>query len=231
MLIPAGEFMMGSADDDEDANKSERPQHSVQLTQFLMGATPVTQAQWRVVAGYDPVDESVEMMADPSRYKGANWPVEHVSWYQADEFCQRLSKRTSKHFHLPSEAQWEYACRAGTETNYHFGSQLTAELAVYESSDGPVSVGSYPPNRWGLCDMHGNVWEWCASYWYDNYEGAPTDGSAWIEGRDTDLRVVRGGSWFSDLEDCRSAHRHRLALDFADIPLGFRVICSPPRSF
>jgi formylglycine-generating enzyme required for sulfatase activity len=194
MLIPAGEFMMGSADDDGTAADNERPQHRVQLTQFLMEATPVTQAQWRVVAGYDPVDGDVKMAADPSKYKGDDRPVEQVNWYQATEFCQRLSKRTGKHFHLPSEAQWEYACRAGTETAYHVGPELTPELAKYDSRDGTVPVRSYPPNRWGLYDMHGNVWEWCADYWHEDYEGALTDGSAWIEGGDSDLRVLRGGS-------------------------------------
>jgi formylglycine-generating enzyme required for sulfatase activity len=178
MLIPAGEFMMGSADDDEQAARDERPQHRVQLTQFLMGATPVTQAQWRVVAGYDPADSDVEMEADPSNFKGDDRPVEQVNWYQATEFCQRLLIRTGKHFHFPSEAQWESACRAGTESTYHFGPQLTPELVKYHSSGGTMPVSSYSPNHWGLYDMHGNVREWCADHWHDNYEGAPTDVSA-----------------------------------------------------
>jgi formylglycine-generating enzyme required for sulfatase activity len=232
MLIPAGDFMMGAADDDETADSDERPQHRVQLThQFLMGMTPVTQAQWRVVAGYDPENESVEMAADPSQYKGDDRPVEQVNWYQATEFCQRLSNRTRKHFHLPSEAQWEYACRAGTETAYHFGPELTPELAKYGSSDGTVPVGSYPPNRWGLYDLHGNVLEWCADYWHENYEGAPANGEAWIEGGDLSRRIVRGGSWDSDPRLCRAAYRNWYEPDgFIDFSLGFRVVCSPPRS-
>ena len=230
MLIPAGDFMMGSAADDEQANSSERPQHRVLLTPFLLGVTPVTQAQWRVVAGYDPVESDVKMDADPSNFKGDDRPVERVNWYQATEFCQRLSKRTGKHFHLPSEAQWEYACRAGTETAYHVGPQLTRELAKYDSRDGTVPVRSYPPNRWGLYDMHGNVWEWCADHWHENYENAPTDGSAWVKGGDSFLRILRGGSWNYLPGSCRSAFRDGGTPDNASYYLGFRVVCSPPRT-
>jgi formylglycine-generating enzyme required for sulfatase activity len=111
-------------------------------------------------------------------FKGDDRPVEQVNWYQATEFCQRLLIRTGKHFHFPSEAQWESACRAGTESTYHFGPQLTPELVKYHSSGGTMPVSSYSPNHWGLYDMHGNVREWCADHWHDNYEGAPTDVSA-----------------------------------------------------
>ncbi|MEM6838609.1 MAG: formylglycine-generating enzyme family protein [Cyanobacteria bacterium P01_C01_bin.120] len=230
MLIPSGEFMMGSPDEDENADKSERPQHRVQLTQFLMGMTPVTQAQWRMVAGYAQADTDIKMDADPSRFKGDDRPVEQVNWYQANEFCQRLSKQTGKYFHLPSEAQWEYACRAETEAAYHFGPQLTAELAKYRSSDGTVSVGSYPPNRWGLYDMHGSVFEWCADHWHINYDDAPTDGSAWVEVGDSSSRVIRGGSWYDNPRGCRSAFRNRDTPGYASDGVGFRVVCSAPRA-
>ncbi|HEY9751789.1 MAG TPA: formylglycine-generating enzyme family protein, partial [Coleofasciculaceae cyanobacterium] len=133
MLIPAGQFMMGSADEDSAASESERPQRRVHLGQFLLGMTPVTQAQWRVVAGYDLVN--IDLKAEPSHFKGDDLPVEHVSWQEATEFCQRLSQKTGKYFHLPSEAQWEYACRAGTETAYHFGPQITTELANYRDGE------------------------------------------------------------------------------------------------
>ncbi|TVP63904.1 MAG: formylglycine-generating enzyme family protein, partial [Leptolyngbya sp. LCM1.Bin17] len=191
MLIPAGEFMMGTPEDEPD---SERPQHRVELQQFLMGRYPVTQVQWRVVASYDR--EEIDLKPEPSEFQGDDLPVERVSWYEAREFCKRLSTRTGKNYHLPSEAQWEYACRAGTTTAYHFGDQLTEEVANYERKVGQTTpVGRYPANYWGLCDMHGNVWEWCQDHWHGNYEGAPTDGSAWIEGDDSKLRILRGGSW------------------------------------
>jgi formylglycine-generating enzyme required for sulfatase activity len=144
------------------------------------------------------------------------------------EFPQRLSRSTGKNYHLPSEAQWEYACRAGTATAYHFGPRLTKELADYESLNSPMSVGSYSPNRWGFHDMHGNVFEWCSDYWHDNYDGAPTDGSVWLEGGDSSLRVLRGGSWFDTQRNCRSAHRIPLSTSERYFDVGFRIVCSNP---
>lgn len=229
MLIPAGEFMMGAPEDELDIAENERPQHLVKVPQFLMGRYPVTQAQWRVVAGYKR--EAIDLEPDPSRFKGDDRPVERVSWHQATEFCQRLSERTGKNYHLPSEAQWEYACRAETTTAYHFGPQLTSELANYGRRVGRTTgVGSYPPNRWGFHDMHGNVREWCADYWHNAYKGAPVDGSAWIEGGDSNLRVVRGGSWYSYPRNCRSAYRFTSSPDFRDYVFGFRVVCVAPRT-
>ena len=230
MLIPAGEFLMGSDDSDADAQDNERPQHRVKLSHpFLMGATPVTQAQWRVVADYDV--EDIELEAEPSHFKGDDLPVEQVSWEDATEFCKRLSKKTNKVFYLPSEAQWEYVCRAGTETAYHFGPQITAELANYGGQAGQTTeVKRYSPNRWGLYDMHGNVWEWCQDYWHGNYNGAPPDGSAWVDGGDADLRVVRGGSWFTLPESCRSACRNYFSPGDRYSDFGFRVSCSAPRT-
>ena len=229
MLIPAGEFMMGSADDDDNGSGSERPQHRVKLPQFLMGATLVTQAQWRVVAGYDV--ENIALKPEPSGFKGDDLPVEQVRWEEATEFCQRLSKRTGKLFQLPSEAQWEYACRAGTETVCHFGPQITHELANYAKEIGQTTaVKQYLPNRWGLYDMHGNVWEWCQDHWHNNYKGAPTDGSAWIEGGNSAERVLRGGSWDDVPRPCCSAFRFDLTPDDANDDVGFRVSCSAPRA-
>ena len=229
MLIPSGELMMGSADDG-NGSKNERPQHQVRLPQsFLMGATPVTQAQWRVVAGYDV--ENIALKPEPSKFEGDDLPVEQVSWEEATEFCQRLSKRTGKLFQSPSEAQWEYACRAGTETAYHFGPQITPELANYDQEFVQTTpVKQYPPNYWGLYDMHGNVWEWCQDHWHDNYEGVPTDGSAWIKGRASGNPVLRGGSWIFPPRTCRSASRLGVSSDYRLNYVGFRVSCVAPRT-
>jgi len=174
--IPAGEFLMGSADSDCQAYADEKPQHLVKVPAFDMGRTPVTQAQWRVVAALPQVERSLN--PDPSYFKGDDHPVEQVSWYDAMEFCARLSKATGRHFTLPSEAQWEYACRAGTKTTYNWGDTITPNDANFKG-DSTTPVGRYPANAWGLHDKHGNVWEWCLDEWHDSYEGAPTDGSAW----------------------------------------------------
>ena len=228
MLIPAGEFMMGAPDGEPESDDSERPQHRVELLQFLMGRYPVTQAQWRVVASYDR--EEIDLNPDPSEFQGDNLPVERVSWYEATEFCKRLSTHTGINYHLPSEAQWEYACRAETEVAYHFGPRLTEELANYDRSVGQTTpVGQYPANQWGLHDMHGNVLEWCQDQWHDNYKGAPTDGSAWIEGGKANRRVRRGGSWFTDQRNCRSACRNIFGPGYGNAAIGFRVCCTASR--
>jgi formylglycine-generating enzyme required for sulfatase activity len=229
MLIPAGEFIMGAPKDEPDSSDSERPQHPVKLQAFLMGRYPITQAQWRVVASYDR--EDIDLNPDPSRFKGDDLPVEQVNWYEATEFCKRLSTRTGKNYHLPSEAQWEYACRAETETAYHFGPKLTEELANYNQSVGQTTpVGQYPANQWGLHDIHCNVREWCQDHWHDNFKGAPTDGSAWVEGGNANRRVQRGGSWLFNPRYCRSAYRSSYGPDYRDSGFGFRVCCPAPRT-
>jgi formylglycine-generating enzyme required for sulfatase activity len=217
MLMPEGEFLMG---------KDDGEQHLVRVPRFLMGRYPVTQAQWRVVAGYE---EGLD--PDPSRFKGDNRPVEQVSWDDATEFCRRLSERTGKSYGLPSEAQWEYGCRAGSLTGFCYGDRLTSELANYgydldETSD----VGRFPANDWGLCDVHGNVWEWCEDDWHSDYTGAPNDGSAWVENdRKTSKRMLRGGSWLNGPEDCGFSVRNYTARDNRNGDLGFRVSCVLPR--
>jgi formylglycine-generating enzyme required for sulfatase activity len=179
MLIPAGEFMMGAPEDEPESLDRERPQRRVKVSQFLMGRYPITQAQWWVVAGYEQIDRKLD--PEPSNFKGDNRPVEEVSWEDAQEFCKRLSAKTGKEYRLPSEAQWEYACRAGTETTYHFGDRLTDELANYNGNRGETTdAGIFPANDWGLYDMHGNVWEWCEDDYHKSYDGAPQDGSAWV---------------------------------------------------
>jgi formylglycine-generating enzyme required for sulfatase activity len=241
MLIPSGEFVMGAPEAELESSNSERPQHRVRVSQFLMGRYPITQVQWRVVAGYDSVDK--ELNPDPSDFKGDNRPVEQVSWEDAQEFCQRLSRQTGKDYRLPSEAQWEYACRARTETSFHFGETITSELANYrgtftynngskgEYRQQTTDVDIFPANEWGLYDMHGNVWEWCEDDWHGNYVGAPVDGSAWVEtDRTKKDRVLRGGSWNDYPGDCRSAVRYTFSRDYRDLNLGFRVCCVPPRA-
>ena len=230
MLIPAGEFMMGAPEDEPGSDSSERPQHQVQVSEFLMGQTPVTQAQWRsVVENIAKVDR--DLNPDPSSFKGDNRPVERVSRKDALEFCKRLSQYTDMNYKLPSESQWEYACRAGTETAYHYGYQLTDELAnCNEKVRETTEVKSYPANRWGLYDMHGNVWEWCADDWHLTYDNAPSDDSAWLEisFKDFTFQILRGGSSFDTPMNCRSAVRHNVSCSLRKLNIGFRVCCVPP---
>ena len=242
MLIPAGEFMMGAPKEEPESRDEERPQHLVKVPQFMMGRYPVTQAQWKVVAGYDRIAQDLD--PEPSSFKGDERPVENVSWDDAQEFCQRLSAKTEnkRRYCLPSEAQWEYACRAGMTTTFHFGETITPDLANYfttssyngsptrERRDKTTDVGSFAANDWGLCDMHGNVLEWCEDDWHDSYEGAPSDGSAWVETeRTSNSRLLRGGSWGVNPQYCRSAFRFSLPRDVRDHDVGFRVCCVPPR--
>ncbi|MBW4629732.1 MAG: SUMF1/EgtB/PvdO family nonheme iron enzyme [Brasilonema octagenarum HA4186-MV1] len=187
VAIPGSKFMMGSPEG--EGYESEKPQHEVTVQPFFIGKYPITQAQWRVVAALPQVNR--ELKPDPSGFKGDDFPVECVSWYDVVEFCARLSKKTGKDYRLPSEAEWEYACRARTTTPFHFGETLTDKLANYRANetfaDEPkgeyrektTSVGTFSPNAFGLYDMHGNVWEWCEDSWHENYQEAPTDGSAW----------------------------------------------------
>jgi formylglycine-generating enzyme required for sulfatase activity len=231
--IPAGRFEMGSPAADEG------PQHLVQLQSFFLGQTPVTQAQWKVVAGWPKV--CVDLNPTPSRFKGGNRPVERVSWEEAMEFCHRLSQRSNLAYTLPSEAQWEYACRAGTRTPFAFGDTLTPDLANYDANytygSGPIGifrkettdVDSFPANARGLHDMHGNVWEWCLDPWHKSYGGAPSDGTAWVNGaEDEGTRLLRGGSWGNIPGECRSAYRDRRPQDYRSYYVGFRLFRFPP---
>ncbi|NJM48984.1 MAG: formylglycine-generating enzyme family protein [Alkalinema sp. RU_4_3] len=218
MLMPEGAFLMGDGE-----------KQLVRVERFLMGRYPVTQAQWQMVAGYERVDRDLD--PNPSRFKGDDRPVEQVSWDDAQEFCLRLSRRTGKGYGLPSEAQWEYGCRAGSETAFCYGDRLEVELANCDGRLGETSdVGSFPANGWGLHDVHGNVWEWCEDDWHDDYRGAPVDGSAWVgSDRKSLKRLLRGGSWNSSPEFCRSSVRFNIARDNRFSTLGFRVSCVLPR--
>jgi formylglycine-generating enzyme required for sulfatase activity len=240
MLIPAGEFLMGTSKDELEREYNEIPQHLVKVSQCLIGRYAVTQTQWRMVAGYE--SEGRELNADPSAFKGDNRPVERVSWEDAQEFCKRLSKHSGKPYRLPSEAEWEYACRAGTETAFHFGQTISLELANYDgtftynnSPEGKLrektaDVGSFPANNWGLCDVHGNVWEWCQDNWHSNYKGAPIDGGAWLTGNENDTHIVRGGSWNIYPRACRSAYRSSFTPGSRYDLIGFRLVCGLPRT-
>ena len=237
--IPAGTFLMGSPENEPQRLDSEGPQHEVTLCSFIMAQTPITQAQWRAVAGWQKVER--DLKPDPSMFKGPNRPVERVSWFDAVEFCRRLSQRTGKRYGLPSEAQWEYACRAGSPTPFHFGATLTPELANYDGNDtygdGPkgtyreqtTDVASFLANAWGLHDLHGNVWEWCEDHWHATYDIAPGDDQPWLIPAAIDgvPRLLRGGSWDCFPAGCRSAFRLCFPPNFRSFNIGFRVCCLP----
>ncbi|MFM7238149.1 MAG: SUMF1/EgtB/PvdO family nonheme iron enzyme [Cyanobium sp.] len=273
LWIPGGEFVMGSPPDELEREKCEGPQHRVRLAGFWLGQTPVTQAQWRAVARLvPPLGQrwQRQLSANPSYFQPEGEknapdkrfallpgesnteqrPVEQVSWHDAMEFCRRvdslLPDGSGLRCTLPSEAQWEYACRAGESTPFSCGETITPELANYNGvhtyADGPkgeyrkqtTPVGIFPANGWGLHDMHGNVWEWCLDHWHETHDDAPFDGRAWIdpaakdsEAENNQLRLLRGGSWFNGPGLCRSAYRSNLLPDGRSISGGFRVCCLP----
>jgi formylglycine-generating enzyme required for sulfatase activity/tRNA A-37 threonylcarbamoyl transferase component Bud32 len=220
--IPGGTFIMGSPEN-EAGRAYEDPQHQVTVPGFFMAKYQLTQAQYQAITGNNP-----------SRFEGDNRPVEQVSWNDAVTFCEKLSQKTQKNYRLPSEAEWEYACRAGTTTPFYFGESITPELVNYDGNytygsapkgqyrQQTTDVGSFPPNAFGLYDMHGNVWEWCFDDYIDSYSDAPKDGSA-LTGRSNE-KVLRSGSWGIHPNYCRSASRLYLAAGSDDAG-GFRVVC------
>ena len=224
LVIPAGVFLMGSPR--RLTNMDEQPQHLVSIKPFMMGKYLITQGQWKAFLGKLP----------PCRFKGDNLPVERVSWEDAQKFCQRISKKMGRNYHLPSETQWEYACRAGTTTPFSFGETLTVEVANFNGEHtfreeprgfyfhSTSEPGKFPPNAFGINDMHGNLWEWCADSWLDDYSSSPRDGSSY-QNKNSRYRVVRGGSWHAPPELCRSAARLRVLQSDADEFMGFRVVC------
>jgi formylglycine-generating enzyme required for sulfatase activity len=241
VAIPGGTFLMGSPKNEPERSGAESPRHEVAIEPFFMGHYPVTQTQWLVVSTMPQIER--EIPPNPSQYKGDDRPVERVPWYDAVEFCARLSAHTGRQYRLPTEAEWEYACRASTTTPFHFGETIRSDLATYQGSTayagGPIGEnadGTNPvdhfglANAFGLSDMHGNVWEWCQDHWHDSYKGAPTDGSAWIKGGDSERRILRGGSWLRDPGNCRSAYRYYDGPDDRYFCNGFRVVCSAPRA-
>ena len=234
IAIPGGKFWMGSPDG--EGNDSERPRHEVTIAPFFMSKYPITQAQYHAVMGKNP---------SFLKEKGEKRPVGRVCWHDAIAFCQELSSRgvhkvslkENRQFSLPSEAQWEYACRAGTETPFYFGETISTEQANYNGNysygsgkkgtyrEHATDVGTFPPNKFGLYDMHGNVWEWCADYWHDNYEDVSKDGSAWLIASNDSNRVLRGGSWVDYPRSCRSGFRIGSSPDDRYDFFGFRVVC------
>lgn len=209
VYVPAGSFMMGA----NSLYEFETPAHQVTFKEsFYMGKYEVTQAQWKSVMG-----------TNPSSFKGNNLPVEQVLWNEVKEFVRKLNEMNDGYaYRLPSEAEWEYACRAGTTGDYP---GKLSEMAWYSENSGNKThaVGGKQPNAWGLADMHGNVWEWCQDSYHDSYNGAPTDGSAWLGGGDQKSRVLRGGSFVEEASDLRCAHRWGYSTDYR-LPWGFRVV-------
>jgi formylglycine-generating enzyme required for sulfatase activity len=245
--IPAGKFMMGisayerkitlecygSGSKREKAEEKldfETPQHEVKVLSFFIGKYAVTNAQWKAVMGNLPSHNSFDY------FKDDNKPVINVSWNDAKKFCKKLSEKIKMNVRLPSESEWEYACRAGTTTAFHIGKNITPEFVNYcgymPYLDAPsgeyrcetVDVESFSPNPWGLYQMHGNVHEWCEDVMHENYNGAPTDGSAWLEEGEQNIHVIRGGKYQSGAEHCRSASRNFCNSDGFGIDTGFRVI-------
>jgi formylglycine-generating enzyme required for sulfatase activity len=236
IAIPGGTYLMGSSERKPSLN--EQPVHSVMVQPFWMSKHPVTKAQWKSVACLPPVNHTLKKL--PSRSGSANHPVVQISWYEATEFCERLSRKTGHKYRLPSESEWEFSCRAGTTTPFHFGETLTSDFANYDGSivyrseyksahrGKLLAVNSFAfTNMFGLFDMHGNVWEWCSDHWHDTYDEAPVDGSAWVERNNLAKlsKVIRGGSWRNEPHLCRSAYRtSNNADDTASNNIGFRIV-------
>ena len=250
--IPEGEFLMGQSREEtlhlqpilgEGFNNREIPQHSVQISSFSMGVYPVTQDQWRIVAEWPEIN--IPLNPTPSRFVGEDHPVDSVTWFEAVEFCNRLSLRSERLYRLPSEAEWEYACRAGSTTPFHFGATITSKVANYDvrltySDESPASeqelttrrrgttsVRKYAyTNAFGLYDMHGNVWEWCLDHWSENYNNALGTNIPWETREENTQRVGRGGCWAGQPWNCRSASRSKLSPTFGDCFFGFRIVSS-----
>ena len=215
--IPAGTFLMGSANE-ASITDDEKPQHQVTLKKFYLSRFQVTQELWQTVMGSNP--------SKPGPSLGDRFPVDNVSWNDATAFCVKLSQLTGLEFRLPTEAEWEYACRAGTTTAFAFGERITRELANNNGTrDSTIRVGELGiANGFGISDMHGNLYEWCLDVYHPNYDGAPTDGSAWIGGADSSFRVVRGCSWNYPDAVCRSASRDKDRQTISNGTDGFRVV-------
>ena len=231
VYVAGGKFVMGSPSSEKKERSSkekEEPQHEVTVPSYWMGKYVVTQEQWEKVMG-----------KNPSRLKGVKRPVEIVSWDECQDFCQKLSKKRGKVYRLPSEAEWEYGCRAGTKTAFHTGETITSSLANYDCNNTyaeegkglyrgeTVEVGTFPPNAFGLYEMHGNVWEWCEDEWYKNYKEAPIDGKARIDNHSkNNRRVTRGGSCLRNSMNCRSAYRDFFIKNIDFYNFGFRLVLS-----
>ncbi|MEP0924371.1 SUMF1/EgtB/PvdO family nonheme iron enzyme [Leptolyngbya sp. ST-U4] len=232
VFVPEGSFLMGTSG--AKAKAAEKPQHPVTVKPFLMSKYLITIAQWSTVASLPQIHQSLKRR--PSRQGTAHQPVVNISWHDAVEFCDRLAQKTGKAYRLSTEAEWEYACRAGTQTPFHFGETLTSDIANCDATfpyraappgircEKTTPVGSFQvANRFGLFDMHGNVWEWCLDHWHKRYTGAPTSGEAWLDNIENPNRVLRGGSWRNEPLLCRSASRWYGPVNEGATNIGFRI--------
>jgi formylglycine-generating enzyme required for sulfatase activity len=224
IVIPAGKFTMGSPEHELDREASEGPQHDVTV------AKPFAGSKFEVT--FDEWDACVAAGACPratDHWGRRAMPVINVSWSDAKQYVVWLSRLTGKEYRLLTEAEWEYAARAGTNTRYSWGDDPSIGNANCNGCGSQwdlqqtAPVGSFKPNALGLYDMHGNVWEWVEDSWHENYDGAPTDASAWLQGGDPSYRVVRGGSWRNESELVRAAVRDRRNSNVQFDTLGFRV--------
>ncbi|MEM9446739.1 MAG: SUMF1/EgtB/PvdO family nonheme iron enzyme [Verrucomicrobiota bacterium] len=214
--IPSGKFQMGAPDCDKDSDGAEKPQHEVNIPGFWMSIYPVTQAQYQVIMG-----KKSSYFSDQE----ASHPVTNVSWNDAKSFCEKITQLVGMEFRLPSESEWEYACRAGTKSSFYFGEELTDKLANFNGND-TTSVGSFPANEFQLYDMHGNVYEWCQDHWHNSYHNAPRNGLPWLEKINSGLRVLRGGAWRDcNSRYCRSTYRISSGVSNRRNYYGFRVVC------
>jgi len=222
--IPAGTFLMGAPESESGSLRSERPQHHVAVATFCLGRHAVTIAQWCAVMGAIPAGMTD---VDATFRASGEQPVVRVSCDEAEAFCRTLSDRTGRAYRLPSEAEWEYACRAGTTAPFGFGATITRDAANFDGTS-TMRVGSFSANGFALFDMHGNVFEWCQDRWHADYRGAPADGRAWTSDADQRTRVLRGGSWAHGATFCRSAARMLSGEPKArSRKIGFRVAMSP----
>ncbi|MDX2256849.1 MAG: formylglycine-generating enzyme family protein [Pseudanabaenaceae cyanobacterium bins.39] len=236
VLIPEGKFIMGTSYR-EEGYASERPPQQVEVSAFYLGKYPVTQRQWQAIAKLPEIGH--QLNPDISHFKNEVAPVENISLVDAVEFCKRMRKLTGRKYRLPSEAEWEYACLGGRSSRYHFGADISSDYANYDSrlqhnSTASVKyrgqttpVGIFPANDFGLYDMHGNVWEWCADPWHDDYQGRPATSAVWEQGGDMQYRVLRGGSWNHDAWECRAANRRKDPFVNWHNYYGFRLALSP----
>ena len=225
VVVPSGSFMMGSPADEPHRRDDEGPQHRVTISEpFAVGKYAVTVGQFEEFA--NETGHPNNEWHDPGFKQSADHPVVKVNWNDAKAYTEWLSTKTGQNYRLLSEVEWEYVARAGTTTAYHFGADITHEHANYHhANQGTVEVGSYPANVFGLHDVHGNVWEWVEDCWHDDYNGAPSDGSAWTSDCDFDdrVRVLRGGSWDVNPGILRSAYRDYYYARNRNDVIGFRI--------
>jgi formylglycine-generating enzyme required for sulfatase activity len=226
VAIASGSFVMGAPSAENKNTTQERPMHPVAIQPFYLGQYPITQRQYQIIMGDNPASHSGDML-----------PIENVNYYQAVQFCAALAQKTGRAYRLPSEAEWEYACRAGSTTAFSCGMTMMSDLANFDGRESyhhamdseyrqeTTLVGMFPPNAFGLYDMHGNVAEWCSDHWHDSYEDAPGNGQPWLDG-EVGYHPIRGGAWSDPPVLCRCAARSPMSAYYRDRTVGFRVALS-----